>query len=812
VLDATVHYVLGGSEDPCGGGNLRVAGGARLSALDLFDERYESGDADFDFRWSDRDATYQGVDLSVPSLTLHKGSGTLVGSLGMRQGGKVYGHFVGSALPLSHLDALPNVLRGAEGQLSAVAELGGTVDALTLNASGRISPVRVGRATLPGSKFDVRLVPIVREQKVVGTTRCGKPIGAPFERADYEADAPNGIFHVSCDLFGGQIKFDDLTISRQRGKVVRGDVRFDGLNLGALAELSPTLGESETRLEGKASGTLSLRELRMKSPLESSVELALSEWDVTRQDYRVQLASGSHPIVFEGGRFTLPGIGFTATTPRGQRVTFDALGSIYNLGTFPQIDAKLTLRPMELASLLGVIPRAERAEGTLSGQLSVQGPLFAPRFAGGFDLEHGELSIRGLPLPVSDIEVALRVDGNELRIEKGSAKVGAGTLQVTGAAPLLGGNLGAARFAITARELALPMNDGIRALADADLSVAFKPTVAGAERELPRITGDVTLRSFDYTRPVLMTADISSLAQRGKRTEVASYDPADDVVQFEVRLRSRKAMKLQNNLIDAELDVADEGLLLAGTNGRFGLRGGVTLHPRGKIFLRRSEFEVTQGRVRFDDLTRIAPEVDVTAVTEYRRYQTNSPATSAPTSAATTSSGSTANTSQGGRWRIQLHAHGDADKLKVDLTSDPALAQDDIFLLLTVGLTRAELDQAQSASVGESVALEALGSISGADRAVTDAVPLIDEFRFGSSYSSRTGRTEPTVTIGKRLSKRIRANVTSGVADSREVRSNVEWQLSPRVSVEGSYDNVNDISSSTLGNLGADVRWRLEFE
>jgi len=69
-----------------------------------------------------------------------------------------------------------------------------------------------------------------------------------------------------------------------------------------------------------------------------------------------------------------------------------------------------------------------------------------------------------------------------------------------------------------------------------------------------------------------------------------------------------------------------------------------------------------------------------------------------------------------------------------------------------------------------------------------------------------------TVTIGKRLADRIRANVTSGVAESREIRSNVEWQLSNRVSVEGSYDNVNDISSSSLGNLGADVRWRLEFE
>ena len=809
-LDATVHYVLGGPEDRCGGGNLRVAGSARLSALDLFDERYDSGNAEFDFRWSDRDATYQGVDLSVPSMTLRKGAGTIVGSFGLRQGAQVYGHFVGSAVPLSHLNALPTLLRGAEGQISATAEVGGTLDALTLDASGRITPLRVGRATLPASKFDLRLVPVVHPQKVIGTTRCGRPIGAPMDRAEYDSDQNSGVFHARGELFGGQIAFEDLSVTRQRGKIVKGDIDFTGLDLGVLAELSATLGDSETRLDGKLSGKLSLGEIHMLTPLQSRVELSLTDWSINRKGYHVELASGSRPIVFENGRFALPGIGFTATTPRGQRVTFDAQGTISNVSTFPQIDGKLTLRPMQLASLLGVIPRAERAEGVLSGQLEVKGPLFAPRFAGGFDLEHGELSIRGLPLPVSDIEVAVRIAGNELRIEKASAKMGSGTLQVSGGAPLLGTNLGAARFAITARELSLPMNDGIRAMADADLNVTFKQADSAAEHELPRVTGDVNLRSFDYTRPVIMTADISSLAQRGKRTEVNTYDPADDVVQFEVRLRSQKAMKLQNNLIDAELDVADEGLLLAGTNGRFGLRGAVTLHPRGKIFLRRSEFEVTQGRVRFDDLTRIAPEVDVTAVTEYRRYQTNN--TTAASSGTSTSGGSTAPTSQGGRWRIQLHAHGNADKLKVDLTSDPALAQDDIFLLLTVGLTRAELDQAQSASVGGSVALEALGSLSGADRAVTDAVPLIDDFRFGSAYSSRTGRTEPTVTIGKRLSKRIRANVTSGVADSREVRSNIEWQLSPRVSVEGSYDNVNDISSSTLGNLGADVRWRLEFE
>ena len=44
------------------------------------------------------------------------------------------------------------------------------------------------------------------------------------------------------------------------------------------------------------------------------------------------------------------------------------------------------------------------------------------------------------------------------------------------------------------------------------------------------------------------------------------------------------------------------------------------------------------------------------------------------------------------RWRITLQAHGPVENLKVTLSSDPALSQEDIVLLLTIGMTRAELD------------------------------------------------------------------------------------------------------------------------
>jgi translocation and assembly module TamB len=499
-------------------------------------------------------------------------------------------------------------------------------------------------------------------------------------------------------------------------------------------------------------------------------------------------------------------------TPRGQSVSFDVRALVSKLGRGAEVDATFGLRPLPLATLLGMSSRVERAEGTMAGRLRLRGPLSAPNYQGGFELEDGEVTLHGLSTPLSDISLALAIDGSEIQVVRGSARLGAGTVNVMGGAPLRGFALGAASLSITGRNLSLPSSNGIRAVADADLVATIKPSGEEAERTLPRLSGNVTLKSFEYRRPVTMTADISTLAQRGKRSEFEAYDPSEDAVELDIRISSERALKLQNNLVEAELLLDPQGLGLSGTNARYGLRGDVSLKPGGRIKLRRSEFEIKEGRVRFDDVTRIAPRVDVTAVTEYRRYNTSAQAgaSNAPGAGAGSLAASTA--AQGGRFRITMRAHGDADKLRIDLTSDPALAQDDIFLLITVGLTRAELDQAQSASVGESVALEALGTLTGADRAVTDAVPIIDELRFGSAYSSRTGRTEPTITIGKRLADRIRANVTSGVAEAREIRSNVEWQLSPRVSVEGSYDNVNDISSSSLGNLGADVRWRMEFE
>jgi len=797
-----IQYVLGGKTDKCKTGNLRVRGNLELAQLALFEENFENASSTFDLSWFDIDASYFGMQLDVPSLVVRKGNGSILGSLRVSPGAHVGGEFIATQVPLSRLQGLGALGRQAVGTLSAEGAVSGTLDAMAARIQARISPLRIGRSELPASNISVSLVPVAPTSTHTGLTFCGAPLQTKFDRSEYDADRPAGVFQISAALFGGQIKLDQFEITRQRAQHVRGRVEFQNLDLVALSSVRPELSVLDTDFKATLDGKLEIAELALEHPALASGTFALSRLSLKAGGTEITSAAPTE-LRLGSGTLNVPGFTLRAKAESGPTTGFTLGGQLTGLSTTPKIDLRFTLEPTELDGFVGLMPGAERARGRLGGQIAVTGPLSAPVYRGGFELTNGSIHLRGSPQAITELDLKLGVVPGELIIEQGAFSIGGGRVQLRGNAPLTGFRLGELHAFITARNVALPLASGVHASVDADLRARWQPGAQGDKRVLPQLVGNVVLNSFNYSRPVKMAVNISDLAQRGKRTEFDSYQPEGDVVSFDLNVRATKPLRLENNLIDASLTIEDEVLQLAGTNQRFGIRGALRLVPGGHVRLTRNEFEIQQGRVRFDDPTRIAPLVDVTAVTEFRRYGGNS--TDVNTSA------KQATTSGTGDWRVSMRAHGDAETLRIDLTSQPALSQDDIFLLLTLGLTRAELDQLQSSSVGESVALEALGALTGADQAVTEAIPVIDEFRLGS-YASRAGRTEPSITIGKRLSDRIRAFITSGLNESGDVRSNVEIKLNPKLSIEGSYDNVNDVSSSTLGNLGADLRWRLDFE
>ncbi len=806
--NARVSYVIGGPGDPCGGGNLRISGHAGARELTLFEEDYDNGGAEFDFHWQDMPAGYHGMDLDIPNFHLHKGTGSVIGNVHISPDAKIRGNLVASALPLSRLEGTKKWADLVTGSVSAVARLDGSLDEMEAQVRASMSPLTLGRSRLPGSKVDVSLKPTPSLARFEAKrTQCGHKIPSPFDPTERKKDRPSGVFHVSGQLFGQQVMFDKFSLTRQEHKVAKGGLIFNELNLGPLVELRPEVGLTKQRPSGKFSGRIDFARMPLENPSASQAVAEVGTLWVAWKGFKLE-TEPVEELTLSSGRLETPKVTLRIATPKGRQAIFDVSGGVNDVASKPKFDMTLALRPVDMNSWAMLLPSLSQVAGKLQGQLQLKGPVAQPEPSGGFQLTGARFVLREQGLAFNDVELAVRLERGSFELKRASAAVGGGLIKARGRAPLRGTKLGEFRGQLEARSVSLPVTDGVELAIDADLSAVWQPSADSEENVLPKVTGRVALRSFEYSRPVTMNADIASLTRRGKRTEFESYDPLKDTVELDVIVTSDRALRLNNNLLDANLRIERPGLQLTGTNQRFGLRGRMRVEPGGRIRLRRNEFEVEAGEVRFDDPTTISPRVDLRANTEYRRYSTATSNTTAPSSGAGTAAESA---SAGGQWRIFMHAYGDADNLKIDLTSQPKLSQDDIFLLLTVGLTRAELDQAQSASLGESVALEALGSLTGADSAVTDAIPVIDEFRFGSSYSSRTGRTEPTVTVGKRLTERIRAFVTSGISESREVRSNLEWRLNQQVSVEGSYDNVNDISSSSLGNLGADIRWRLEF-
>jgi translocation and assembly module TamB len=816
---ADLHLALGGPEDVCGGGFVLVHTKVHARDLDLFGETFDDGDADLSYRWEDRLAGVAGADIEVHGISLHKVRGTggtalrgsVLGSGAIHRGGVISGQVVVDALPVARLNMLGKYATKAEGSLSGVVSAAGTLDAWAAHGALDVSPVRIRGAALGPSHFTLDVNQEANGPRVAqAMTRCHSPIPAAFDKDAYLADTSSqGEVALDGELFGGEIVVRHVTMSRQKDPQIAGDVSVHRVDLGALAralEPTPALDERETQLAGEVSGELHIQHLDLRDLPGARVTFKPGTMFITRGSSRLALETKGSTIAVAGDALTIPKVVIALETPGGLGGSATLSGSVQSLFHDPEFQIDGDLAPLDLAMLAGVVPKVDRASGVMTGSLSVRGKASQPDVAGALHLKGGELAVRGLPSAISDIDLDVTASASEIRIAHGTARFAGGQVRVGGSIPLTKDGFGRAKVDLAATDVHVSPADGVSATFDTALEITSS-LGGGAKDTLPHVTGDVTITSFEYTRPVNL--DLNTLGGRAKKLSAPTYDPTRDLLNLEIAVKSRVPLRIRNNLVEASLKIDSGALMVTGTNQLFGLRGALKVQPGGRFHILANDFDVKQGDIRFDDSTRIAPNVDILAVTEYRRYTDTTTAAAAGAGAGPEG---IASQGAGNIWRISLHAYGDIDDLHLDMTSDPPLSHEDIVLLLTIGMTGAEVAQVQAGSLGTSAALEALATASGADRAVKNAIPLIDDFRFGSAYSSKTGRTEPQVIVGKHLADAVRATVATSVGEDQELRATVELRLSQHLGVLASYDNINDVSSSTVGNVGADLRWHIEFE
>ena len=843
--NARIHLALGGPEDVCKGGYLDVQASVNATKLTLLGEKFDAGHADFDYRWIDQPAGLDGAEIEVRSLSLTKVKkegraplGSVLGSLSVHKGGDLRGSLVLQSFPLGRADTLGAVAPKVEGAVSGVARLGGTLSAFSIEADLNITPVRILGAPFGGSDVHVAMTQLPSKSKVIGKTLCGAPIREAFDKEAWAKDTSvQGTYAIDGALFGGQVKLEKVVVTQQKSPVVTGGVVLSRFDLGPVGKLliPETTADAELAgngaplaapLGGELTGEIVIDRIATDDIAHAKGQFTPRAMRVSRGGQTVSLrtspssapgAAVGPPIVISLADDTLriPPVTFDLAAPNGFKGAFAVKGSVTKVTRGPELALDAELSPIDLGILVGLVPRMTRAVGTLTGSVKLRGKATQPEFDGQLKVRNGELAFKGLPGGITDIEVDITADENEARVTRASGHFLGGDVNVVARIPLKGGQLGIGEATLTGRQLYISPSEGVKATVDTDLQLSLNPSATTAAGRLPFVGGEVTITSFEYTRPI--TIDLTGF-RGSKRTIVENYDPSLDAVTLGFDVRSRVPLRIRNNLVDAQLAIDPRGLRVTGTNQRIGLRGELTGLPGGHVRVFANDFEVQKGVIRFDDPTRIAPHVDITALTEYRRFSNTLAATGGSGGANTTGgAGTTAGSiSSGGRggglWRITLHAYGDADDIKVDMTSDPALSREDIFFLLTIGLTRAEVDQVRAGSVYASAAFEAIGTVSGVDRAVKQAIPVIDDFRPGTAYSPRTGRVEPNITVGRRLGENLRARLTSGLAEDPQLRSTIEWRLGRSFTVEPSYDRINTLSASSVGNFGLDFRWRLEFD
>jgi translocation and assembly module TamB len=825
-LASELRVDIGGPADRCGGGAIFLHLATKARDVVAFGEHFDRGEADVDMQWTDRAAGLPGAKLRIASFQLEKAdvddrertAGRVAGGLEMAFGGEVNGKFFLESTPMRRFDRARQLAPALDGFVTGRGTIGGRIDALEMTGLFDVEQTLVDGFETGASHVSWRMRQR-REEPASAQTRCGLPVPAPFDREAYLArKEPSGMHRIDGTLFGGQFVVKEAQLTIEDDPMLIGEFEMRDLDVARVGlpmfrkppvtedeavEVIETVDQRATQTPwiGRVTGSVRVDEYRKTEWTRAKVAIDLADFRLSSMG--LVLAKGPEPVALEVGDGAL-----TLTPTHVRLMAADETGStrvglslaVDDLASRGAVRGRLDMPVTSLQLFASLDPRLRRAKGTLAGEIVLQGELANPSINGAFHVDADEMPL-GENLPaLADVRADFKLLPDRFQLTKATARTSGGEIEATGVVVLAGFEPVRAEGTMNVRGVRFSPVDGTRASIDGRLEMALPSFRRGGERA--RVGGELTLRDAEYVRSINLVTGLGGDGN-GRRT-VDHYDPANDWVDLDVQLKTATPIRIRNNLVEVMLETGNVGLRVTGTNQRFGLRGELYALAGGRFHFPTNDFDVRSATVRFDDATRVAPQVDVAAFTEFRRFSDrNGVGTGA--SAGGGGSGQSSST-----WRIDLRATGDANDLRLAMTSDPPLAQDDIVLLLTMGITRTELDQLRSgAAIG---ALGALGTLAGADRAVRDTIRVLDDFRLGAGYSPRAARTVPQVTVGKRLGESVRATVTTGISESSDVRSTVEWAFGSTTSAQVSYDNYTNAASSSAGNVGLDLKWHLEFE
>lgn len=573
-----------------------------------------------------------------------------------------------------------------------------------------------------------------------------------------------------------------IPVKGPKHALIRVDVTAEKIN-PLVGLLSPDRMRDET-LNGKAYG-----QLQASFPIDK-IESADVKLDVRNVEinYRAKKFkfTQSRPLLVQGGKFQK----WTLVNDPESDLKFlsSAKG---DLGGNFSLSSNYTV-PAEFFEL--VSDRLIDMTGTLDGRINLDWTDEGVRSFLSHNARDVQFRLKDIPGRFSNIVLDASYDNNQIILQNLSGNYGRGTFQTSGKVTV--------QFPYPAVSLRMNLSDISYPL--------FNRSVANFDSRLSLIgtrppylfSGQVLLQN------VQLSEDVGTyLGQIGGGSSYERFIPnttqslVNQYVEVDLSVVSNNAIHVINPLMDVTLD---SRLKLSGELMTPMIAGRVSGVPaRSRISFKGHEFVLNKAVVDFDPATGPSKAIiDLTGRTSVAGYN------------------------------IDLLVNGQVDQMNIALSSEPALPQDEIVSLLTLGIT-SDISRNLNEEDRRSITTMSLGGflfdqlqltrgldsnlglkVSLAPEFSSDEGNLIEEASSDTSTSRRL-KTGTKLRVQSQLGKKTSVSFSSTLGGEVEQKQemNVNYDFNRSWSVEGVYELKSSVEENQgdTQSLGADVKYRWSF-
>jgi translocation and assembly module TamB len=430
---------------------------------------------------------------------------------------------------------------------------------------------------------------------------------------------------------------------------------------------------------------------------------------------------------------------------------------------------------LDLRVLGDAVPRVSSPHGLLSLEARVGGTLAAPLLVGSGRLRGGGFGFRDVPIVFAGLSGDLSFSHNRVLFDALEGTVNGGRVLLAGEVEL---------------EKLFPERLRVQGELD-EVPLRIPPwlpsTVSGPLRveggwSSMLLAGRLRVVRARYTEALDLERSVLEFRRRAALAK--PYDPAGEWLRFDVALLVDGDARVENDVVRGSVR---GDVLLTGTLGAPGLVGTLSMVEGARATFRGNEFALSHAVLDFTDRQAVRMHLDVHGETQVQQYQ------------------------------VFVHLFGPWDAPQLQLTSQPALTQEDLVALLSLGFTTRDAALTGSAGgVAAAAAAQALFSVSGLDEQVRRFMPRggpLRDFtvRMTSAYSENRGQVEPRAEVeSKLLDERLRLRWQAPIAGTGGQRAQAELKLGGRASVQYDWENDNP-DVATGGDHGVDLKLRWEW-